>query len=161
MSRRLVAVAALAAVAALGACKREKQLAGVEQWNVKKTRLKHADGRCLPHDFPDGRKGTWCFAQQPISIAGMAVDIDLYFGGVEPETPLAELQLKVRICNEEKLLEWMRKGWGGPYETKGPTFRWKNEHMLIVGKLPDDPGSCLLRMFPHGEQAAADRAAGP
>ncbi|MCA9676681.1 MAG: hypothetical protein H6708_17160 [Kofleriaceae bacterium] len=154
----VIALAALAVAGATG-CKREKQLAGVDRWNVKHTRLKDATGRCTPTDFPDGRSGMWCFGQQPIGIKGMAVDIDLYFAGTAPETPIAELQLKVRACNEDKILEWMRQNWGAPYQDNGKVFLWRNDNMRIAGFIPDEPASCLLRMYPPAEQAAFERAA--
>ncbi len=160
MTARAVALAAVGLLALPG-CKAEPQLSGVEQWNVNKTTLASADGRCTPTDFPDGRTGMWCFGQQPIGIMGMSVDIDLYFAGTEPTTPVIELQLKVRTCNEDRLLEWMRKGWGNPYQQEGKTFRWKNAKMLVAGYLPDEPGSCLLRMFPHRERAVFDLAVAP
>lgn len=142
----------------LGACKKEPEIAGVDKWNVKHTHLEDASGRCIPEDLPDGRKGSYCFGQNPIGIKGMAVDLDLYFGGTEPSSSLVEIQMKVGGCNLENLEGWMRKNFGAPTEKKANRQAWKNSHLYALGYLPlaEEPGRCLVRILPLSEQARFD-----
>jgi hypothetical protein len=143
----------------LAACKKEPEIAGVDKWNVKHTKLADATGRCIPDDLGEGRAGSYCFGQQPIGIKGMAVDFDLFFGGTDPEASLVEIDMKVGGCNVENLEGWMRKNFGAPYESKGTRHAWKNSHLVAIGYLPlaDEPGRCLVRILPLTEQARFDR----
>lgn len=152
--------AAVVLLVLLAGCKKEPENAGVGKWNVKHTHLEDATGRCLPEDLGDGRQGSYCFGQDPIGIKGMAVDLDLYFGGTEPGASLVEIQMKIGGCNLENLEAWMRKNFGTPFETKGTNRQaWKNTHLYALGYLPlaDEPGRCLIRIIPATEQARFDR----
>lgn len=143
----------------LAACKKEPEIAGVDRWNVKHTKLEDATGRCIPDDLGEGRAGSYCFGQQPIGIKGMAVDFDLFFGGTDPEASLVEIDMKIGGCNVENLEAWMRTNFGAPYESKGNRYAWKNRHLVALGYLPlaDEPGRCLVRILPLSEQARFDR----
>jgi hypothetical protein len=149
---------AAALVLLAGCAKKEPEIAGVEGWNVKHTRLADATGRCIPEKLADGRDGSYCFGQQPFGIRGMAVDVDLYFGGTDPASTLVEIQMKVGGCNVENLDGWLRKNLGAPVESKGNRHAWKNAHLHALGYLPlaDEPGRCLVRMIPLAEQARFD-----
>lgn len=144
----------LVAVVLLAGCEKETQLAGVDKWNVKRTRMKDATGRCIPEKLPDGRDGAYCFGQKPMGIRGMNVDLDLYFGAYDPEATLVEIQMKVGGCRTEDLEAWMRQNFGAPFEQHGMTqLAWKNEHLFAAGFLPiaDEPGRCLIRIVPATE----------
>lgn len=156
---RAAAVALLAAAAvATPGCKREREIAGFEQWHVSRTKRKDADGRCLPEQLADGRAGAYCFGQQPVGLRGMRVEVDLLFAGMEPDAVLVEIQLKVGGCNEEKLDGWLRTNLGAPVQGQGRHHAWRNRHLLALAYLPlaDEPGRCLVRMLPRREQARFD-----
>jgi hypothetical protein len=140
----------------LSACKKERQLSGVENWNVNRTTLKNATGRCTP----DG-DGMYCFGQKPMGIRGMVVDIDLYFAGTDPDAKLREIQMKVAVCDDQQLYGWMQSNFGKPAEDKGSRKLWKNDFLWAVGDmpLPGDPG-CLVRLIPRREQERFERAWG-
>ncbi len=148
--------AALAILAA--SCAREPELSGVGQWSVTKTKLKDANGVCQPTELPDGRAGTWCFRQKPFGInEKKAAEVDLYFAGTEPTSPLIELQLKIRGCIEEDVEVWLRKSFGAPYELKGTRAYWRTPKMFLAAFLPQDPGRCVIRMLPLSEGPEIER----
>lgn len=150
MTARLAAVA----VVAVAACTSPPpEYDGIGTWKVTRTTLKDATGRCDPTDLPDGRKGSYCFGQTPIKLAGAATEIDLYFDGTAPESKLIEEQLKVRGCREEPTLAFLRKVFGTPLETKGAKVFWQNRYVFVVAIAPSDPGQCLIRVFPLSETA--------
>ena len=144
----------VALLALMVACKPEPdEYDGLGRWKVTKTTLSQADGRCIPTDLPDGRKGSYCIGQTPLKIAGSPAEIDLYFDGTEPTSRLIEEQLKVRGCREEQVLQFMRKLFGTPSGTKGPKVFWKNRFAFVAAIAPSDPGQCLIRIFPLSETA--------
>ncbi len=152
---RWIIVAALGL--AVAGCKQDKDLAGVGKWNVNKTKLSDATGRCLPEKLADGRDGSYCFAQPQFGIKGMTSEVDLFFAGTEPTSPLVKIQLKVRGCKDEQLFSWMQTNFGDPYEKVSPTvMRWKNAHLYAVGRIPFDTGLCILDFLPISEKAMAD-----
>jgi len=153
------AAAALAAALAMGAaaCKAERsEPAGVANWDVTRTRLEDATGHCEPTDLPDGRKGTWCFLQPPLTVGGQAAEVDLYFGGTQPTSPLIELQLKVHACDQEKADAWVRSSFGAPYAFGAGRAFWKNRY-LYVALIPAEGSRCLIRFFPLSEQKELER----
>jgi hypothetical protein len=147
------------AAAALGAvaCKAEPaEPAGVGAWDVTRSTLAEASGRCEPTDLPDGRKGTWCYMQPALEVGGQAAQVDLYFGGREPSSPLIELQLKVVACDSDKVDAWARTAFGTPTTGPGGATFFGNRYMNIA--LVRAPGSrCLVRIFPVSEQAEFER----
>jgi hypothetical protein len=150
---------AVAVALALAACKHERQMSGVGPWNVNRTHLEDATGRCIPDDLGEGKQGTYCFGQKPMGIRGMVVDLDLYFGGTDPKATLVEIQLKVGGCDEQQLYGWMQTNFGRPIEDKGARKLWKSSFLWAVGELPipDGPGQCLIRLIPAREQARFER----
>ena len=155
--RTALAVVALVALAGGEACSRKAEYSGIGPWNVKKTRLRDATGRCEPTDLPDGRKGTWCFGQPGLRLGGQDASVDLYFGGTEPDARVIELQLQFRGCREEPLTAWLEKTFGAPYERRGTRAFWKNGSVYVVGALPESPGRCSIRMLPRSEEAELER----
>ncbi len=150
--------------AGLGGCGEKTEFAGVGSWHVKKTRLRHASGRCQPEDLPDGRKGTWCFGQPGIRVGGQDASVDLYFGGTEPDAKVIEIQLQFRGCHEEPLESWIRTHFGEPYERVGRRWFLRNAGAFVVADLPESPGRCTLRLLPRsetGEIARLRAAAAP
>ena len=80
---------ALLVLAALACGSREPEYDGIGSWRFTRTTLKDiTGGLCQPTDLDDGRKATWCFAQQPVRLAGSAAEVDLYFLGSEPTARL-------------------------------------------------------------------------
>jgi hypothetical protein len=152
----VIARAALvvAAVAALGACHgRDPEFDGIGTWRFTRTTLKDiTGGLCQPTDLSDGRKATWCFAQQPIRIAGRTAEVDLYFLGTEPTARLIEIQLKVRGCHEDELDQWMRSAFGAPIETKATRGYWKNSFLWAAALMPSEPGRCLVHFLPLSDR---------
>lgn len=149
---KLAVIVALLLV--LAGCKKDKELAGIGKWNVNKTKLKDATGRCLPEKLADGRAGSYCFAQPQFGIKGMTSEVDLFFASTEPDAALVKIQLKIRGCKEEQLFSWMQTNFGDPYEKLSPTvMRWKNSHLFIAGRMPFEPGLCILDIFPTAEKA--------
>lgn len=142
----------------LAACKKEPELGGVDKWHVDRTKLSDATGRCMPEDLGGGRQGAYCFGQRAIGIAGMPVDLDLYFDGTEPDAQIVEIQMKIGGCQPEGIESWMRKNFGAAYDQKGNRFAWKNRVVSALGYLPlaDEPGRCLVRILPVREQARFD-----
>jgi hypothetical protein len=146
------AVLVLVAVA-LAACKSpEPTYDGIGVWGVTRTVLRDATGRCQPTDLPGGRKGTWCFGQPALKLAGATAEVDLYFAGAEPTAKLIEEQLKVRGCREEGLLTKLRQLFGASTETKGPAVFWQNQFVFIAAIAPSEPGQCLVRVLPVSEK---------
>lgn len=140
------------------ACKAEKpQYAGIGPYDVKRTKLKDASGRCDPTDLPDGRKGSWCSLQPQLSVGGRPADVDLYFLGVEPSAPLIEIQLEVRGCHDDALGLWLRKSFGDPLEDHGTWVAWQNGNIDVIAVMPSDPGRCRVRVFPRSESAEVAR----
>lgn len=158
MRLALIVSIGLIVALALGGCKKDKEIAGFGRWNVKKTRLKDAM-RCIPEKLHDGRDGSYCFGQHPVGIKGMPVDVDLYFGGTDPEATLVEIQLKVGGCRAEELEVWMRKNFGAPIESRKQAHAWKNAHLYAAGFLPleEEPGRCVIRMIPVAESGRWDQ----
>jgi hypothetical protein len=145
------AVLALA-VASAGACKAAAvEPSGVGAWDVTRTTLADATGHCDPTDLPDGRKGTWCYMQAPLSIGGQTAQVDLYFDGVARTAPLIELQLKVPVCDLDKLESWGRTSFGAPTaHARGRTL-WQNRNLFAM-LAPDREGArCMLRLLPRSE----------
>lgn len=143
---------ALVVGAVLGACASPApEYDGIGAWKVTRTTLAHATGRCEPTDLPDGRKGSYCFGQAPIKLAGATTEIDLYFDGTAPTARLVEEQLKVRGCREEQTLAFLRKLFGAPSGTKGPKVFWQNRFVFVAAIAPSDPGQCMIRVFPRSE----------
>jgi len=143
----------LCAVIAAGCASPAPEYDGIGVWKVTRTTLKDATGRCEPTDLPDGRKGSYCFGQSPLKLAGAPTEIDLYFDGVEPTSKLIEEQLKVRGCREEPTLAFLRKLFGTPFGTKGAKVFWQNRFVFVAAIAPSDPGQCLIRVFPLSEIA--------
>ena len=157
--RRALAIAALVTA---GACKSPPpEYDGIGPWRVTRTRLKHATGNCQPTDLPDGRKGSYCFGQNPLKLAGSAAEVDLYFDGTAPDAKLIESQLKVRGCREEALLEALRKLFGSPEGTQGAKVFWRNRYVFVAAIAPSTPGQCTVRVFPLSETAEIERVRQP
>jgi hypothetical protein len=155
---RAIGIAAVAALAALAACKSPPpEYDGIGAWRVSRTRLKDATGNCQPTDLPDGRKGSYCFGQNPLKLGGSTAEVDLYFDGTAPDAKLIEAQYKVRGCREEPLLEALRKLFGSPTATQGPKVFWKNHYVFVAAIAPSTPGQCLVRVFPLAEKAEIER----
>jgi hypothetical protein len=160
--RRLVLIAFL-----LAACggKKDKEHVGVKKWKVTTTTLKDTrepapEGRCLPADLIDGRKGTWCTGLVGINIRGLSAKIDLYFDGDQPDSKLVELQLIVGACKEETLSAWLTTEFGDWKTRPDNQARWENPNLLMAAFLPlaDDKYTCIVRMFPTTERALFDQA---
>lgn len=151
-----LAVVAAIALAAAG-CERKPELAGIGRYHVGKLTLAKAPGRCEPTDLPDGRKGSWCYAQPKIGIAGMNADVDLYFGGTEPTSKVIEIQLQLVGCKEPVLLGWLKKNFGAPVEERATQAFWEKAAIYVVGELPSPSGRCLVRVLPRSERAEYER----
>ena len=137
--------------------KRAKEIAGIGPWSVTRTTLASATGRCEPTDLPDGRKGTWCYGQQPLRIAGSPAEVDLYFAGDDPKATPIEIQLTVRGCKETPTFDWLRQVFGPPASTTGPWAYWDNAYIFLAAGMPSAPGRCTLRILPRREQAEFER----
>ncbi len=147
---------AAAAVAGSG-CSGKPEFAGIGPYHVKKLTLAKATGRCEPTDLPDGRKGTWCFGQPALALAGQNADVDLYFGGTTPDAKVIEIQLQIRGCKEAALTQWLRTSFGVPVEERGVRARWQNASVYVIGELPSGPGRCAVRLLPKSETAEVER----
>lgn len=155
-----LATAALAATALLflpGCDRRDRSYAGIGTYQVGKTTLADASGRCEPTELPDGRKGTWCYLQPALTIASRPADVDLYFLGETPDAPMIELQLDVRGCEPDRLSLWLRERFGAP-RTSTPTWSaWENRKLYLIAESPTDTSRCLIRVLPRSEQAEFER----
>lgn len=147
---------ALAMLAAAG-CSRKPELGGIGPYNVNKLTLAKATGRCDPTDLPDGRKGTWCYAQPKLAIAGMNADVDLYFAGTEPTSPVIEVQFQIAGCKDERLLSWLKRNFGAPSEERPLKVFWDKPALYLVGELGP---RCLVRVLPRSEAAEYQRLLG-
>jgi hypothetical protein len=150
--------AAIAVVLATGlACSsKSPEFDGLGPWRFGHTTLKDTGGLCQPTDV-NGRQYTWCFAQQPLKVAGSTAEVDLYFLGTEPTARLVEIQLKVRGCHEDALDQWLRSAFGPPIQDKPTRGYWKNSFLWIAAMLPSEPGRCLVRALPLSENAEIER----
>lgn len=159
MLRRTMVVAGLATL--MPGCRADPpEFAGIGPYHVKKLTLAAAPGRCEPTDLPDGRKGTWCFGQPAIALAGQSADVDLYFAGSEPQAPVIEIQLQIRGCKERELMDWLRRNFGAPTEERGARAFWQNSSVYVIGELPSAPARCAVRVFPKSERAEVERIKG-
>ncbi|HEY6173378.1 MAG TPA: hypothetical protein VIX73_03000 [Kofleriaceae bacterium] len=150
---------ALCLVAASPACSgRAAEYDGIGNWRFPHTTLKDiTGGLCQPTDLSDGRKATWCFAQQPIKVGERTAEVDLYFLGTEPTARLIEIQLKVRGCREDELDHWMRQAFGPPIDSRPTRGYWKNSFLWAAALMPSEPGRCLVHLLPVSENAEIDR----
>lgn len=155
-------VAALALVT--GCDKKKADYSGIGNWKFTSSTLKQAlDMRtelgpiCQPTELTDGRKATWCFALPPYKVGKRVADVDLYFLGNTPDAKLIEIQLKVRGCVEDELDQWLRSGFGPPFESKATRAYWKNAHLWIAALLPSEPGRCVVHFLPLSENAEIER----
>lgn len=140
----------------VGACSAAPaEPAGVGRWDVTRTQLHDASGRCEPTDLPDGRKGTYCFMQPALGVAGQNAQVDLYFGGVAPESPLIELQLKINVCDPEKLDAWARTTFGTAAEHHADRTLWKNRYLYAL--LLPAGAHCRFSVLPLSEDREARR----
>ena len=157
--RALVALGLAALVSAGPACRGgEAEYDGIGNWRFPHTTLKDVTGGlCQPTDLSDGRKATWCFAQQPIKIGDRTAEVDLYFLGSEPTARLIEIQLKVRGCREAELEQWMRQAFGPPIDSRSTRGYWKNSFLWAAALMPSEPGRCLVHVLPVAENAEIDR----
>lgn len=136
---------------------RSPEFDGIGAWRFGHTTLADVTGGlCQPAEV-GGRRYTWCFAQQPITVAGSTAAVDLYFAGTEKTAPLAEIQLKIRGCHEDALDQWLRAAFGPPIENKSTRGYWKNSFLWIGAMLPSDPGRCIVRALPLSENAEIER----
>jgi hypothetical protein len=156
-SQLLGAITLCCVFGGIGCEPRKPEFSGVGPWSVVKTKRKDATGICQPTELPDGRAGTWCFRQNPFGVGEKAAEVDLYFLGSEPTSPLIELQLKVRGCVEDDVEVWLRQNFGAPYERRESRAYWRNSRMFLAAFLPLEPGRCLLRMLPLSEVAEIER----
>ena len=147
----------MAAVALAGCKVGDSGYSGIGPYRVGHTKLKHARGRCEPTDLPDGRKGTWCYLNPTLGIAGRPADVDLYFLGTEPDAPVIEIQLQVRGCDEGGTKAWLQTSFGAPFVDSPTWSAWRNKHVYVIGELPSDPGRCLVRLLPRSEEAEFER----
>lgn len=149
----------LALACALAGCEKKKaEPSGVGKWRfTKSVRADAKQGVCQPTELSDGRKATWCFALPPYKIGDSIAEVDLYFLGTHDQAPLIEIQLKVRGCVESELEQWMRTGFGPPYETKAGRAFWKNSHLWAAALLPSEPGRCLVHFLPLSENSEIER----
>ena len=149
---------ALLALVVVAACSRETEHAGIGKYRVDNLTLGMANGRCDPTDLPDGRKGTWCYGQPKLGLAGMNADVDLYFLGTTPASPVIEVQFQIAGCKEEKLLSWIKTNFGAPVEDRGTKAFWEKRTLYLVAELGP---RCLLRMLPKSEEAEFKRLMAP
>lgn len=157
MTARAAALA-LAVVASAACHGSAPEFDGIGNWRFgHTTRTDITGGLCQPTDLSDGRKATWCFAQQPIKIGARTAEVDLYFLGSEPTAPLIEIQLKVRGCHEDELDQWMRQTFGVPIDTRSTRGYWKNSFLWAAALMPSEPGRCLVHLLPLSENAEIDR----
>lgn len=153
-----LALAALALTAPAGCDKKQAEPNGIGKWSFSKTTRKDATGGvCQPTELADGRKATWCYAMTPLRVAESAAEVDLYFDGAEPTSPLIEIQLKVRGCNDQALEDWLRAALGPPIETRSTRAYWKNSFMWVAALMPSDPGRCRIHMLPLSEAGEINR----
>jgi hypothetical protein len=149
---------ALLVLATLACTGRDPEYDGIGTWRFPRTTLKDiTGGLCQPADLSDGRKATWCFAQQPIWIGGRRAEIDLYFLGTAPSAKLIEIQLKIRGCREDELDRWLRATFGPPIQTRATRGYWKNSFLWAGALMPSEPGRCLVHLLPLSENAEIDR----
>jgi hypothetical protein len=155
---RLIAAAALAVASSGAGCSGGKgEYTGIGPYRVGHTTLRDAKGRCEPTDLPDGRKGTWCYLQPELQLAGRPATVDLYFLGTTPDAPVIEIQLQVVGCEEDALGLWLRKNFGAPSEERLPWAAWKTTKLFLIAMMPSDPGRCMLRVLPKSEAVEFER----
>lgn len=148
----------LLALLLVAGCSRKAELGGIGPYNVNKLTLAKATGRCDPTDLPDGRKGMWCYAQPKLGIAGMNADVDLYFAGTEPTTPVIEIQFQLAGCKDAQLLSWLKRNFGAPAEDRGSKAFWDKPALYLIAELGP---RCLVRVLPKREQAEYERLLKP
>ncbi|MBK9034028.1 MAG: hypothetical protein IPL61_22625 [Myxococcales bacterium] len=150
--------AVITGAGAAGGCDSGKHgYSGIGPYRVDRTKLKDAGGRCDPTELPDGRKGTWCYLQPELTVAGRPAQVDLYFLGDQPDAPVIEIQLQVRGCHDDVLAQWLRTNFGAPSEEHGPWVAWQNNRLYLIGELPSAPGRCIIRVLPRSERAEFER----
>ncbi len=151
-----LALAAVVSLGALAACKAAaSEPSGIGSWDVTKTHRKDATGHCDRTDLPDGRKGTWCYMQPPVTVGEQPAQVDLYFAGTDDLAPLIELQLKVPACDIDKVDAWARTSFGTAMSRGGGRTVWKNRYMYVV--LIPDGSRCLVRVLPLSEEKELQR----
>jgi len=156
---KAAALGALAALMFVVACEgRAPEPAGLGPYTFGKTTFGAIhNGNCQPTKLGDGRDAMWCFALPPLQVGKRPAEVDAYFLGTTKTAPLIELQLKIRGCTEEDVVDWLRARFGPPIESKSTREYWKNSFMWIAALLPSEPGRCLVHFLPLSENAEIDR----
>lgn len=149
---RLAVVAALLLLGS--ACdKRRAEPGGFGPWSFSKSKRKSVKtGRCDPHTAEDGRAMTWCYGGSAYQIGARPAELDLYFLGTADDSPLVEIQLKIRGCHEQELDQFMKREYGKPIETSGPVTYFQNSFLWAASIIPSAPGRCLVHFLPLSEQ---------
>jgi hypothetical protein len=141
-------------ILATGACKKaEPEFAGVGKYRFgHTTRGDIKDGVCQPTPIDDGkRQATWCFSLPAYKIANRVAEVELYFDGVEQQSPLIEIQLKIRGCVEADLESWLRQSFGPPIEQKPTRSYYQNSFLWAAALIPEQPGRCRVHLVPPTE----------
>ena len=134
------------------------EFAGIGKWRFDRSTLADAkEGRCDPTKLSDGRQATWCYALTPLKIAGRAANVDLYFNGTQPDSPLIEIQLQIRGCREDDLVGWMRTNFGEQVGQRDKRFYWQNKYLWAAAFAPDEPGRCTVHFLPLSEASEIAR----
>jgi hypothetical protein len=147
-------IATVAVILATGACKKgEPEFAGVGKYRFgHTTRGDIKDGICQPTPIDDGkRQATWCFQLPAYKIANRVAEVELYFDGTLQDSPLIEIQLKIRGCLHDDLEAWLRSSFGAPIETKPTRFYYQNSFLWAAALIPESPGRCRVHLLPPSE----------
>ncbi len=119
------------------------------------------DGICRPDKASDGRDVIWCMALPPIKVGKRVAEVNTYFlldpAHDQKTAPLIEIQLSVRGCVEDEVVQWMRQRFGPSIESKSTREYWKNSFLWAAAFLPSEPGRCIIHLLPLSENAEIER----
>jgi len=137
--RNATAAALVLALCCTASCSRkEAEINGIGKWVLGKTTLAEAPGFCSPDTI------TFCSANGAVPIGNQVADVNLYFRGGEPDSPLVEIELAVRRCNHQDLVPALIDVLGEPNVRKQNHYIWKSGAAFIAGVIPAQARRCEL-----------------
>jgi hypothetical protein len=128
------------------------EFAGIANWSfTSTTRADVTIGRCQPTTLDDGRKATWCVGNPTFQVGSKRASVDLYFEGTEPTARLIEIQLSIRGCIEDEVVQFMIKNFGPPVDERKSRAYWKNQYLWAAALVPQRESRCIVHLLPLSE----------
>lgn len=145
---RVRIAAALLAVLAVAACKREEPpIDGIGRWHIGRS-LKSEAAVCRP--LGDGI--SYCSPNPEMSVAGHRATVDLYFRGAGDSAPLSEILLALGPCDVEAVDSWLTTKLGPAPGRRGRAFVWPGKAATVAALLSASDGVCQIHFLEPSDE---------